>query len=120
MKNVPFWPAEGHGQGGYGLVDFRNYTFKHGKLGEFFKLYKEEGWPVQSKILGNCIGYYQSDIGGLNQILHLWAYKDAADRAARRAALGADPAWKAYLAKASPLLMRMENTLLVNAPFFKP
>ncbi len=120
MKNVPFWPAEGHSQGGYGLVDFRLYTFKHGKLAEFFKLYKEEGWPVQSKTLGNCVGYYQSDIGGLNQILHLWAYKDAADRAARRATLGADPAWKAYLTKASPLLQRMENTLLVNAPFFKP
>jgi hypothetical protein len=50
----------------------------------------------------------------------VWAFTAAAARAARRATLGADPAWKAYLTKASPLLQRMENTLLVNAPFFKP
>jgi hypothetical protein len=66
------------------------------------------------------VGWYQSDIGGLNQILHLWGYKDAADRAARRAAMAADPAWGEYLKLSTPLLARMENQLLLNAPFFKP
>lgn len=120
MKPAPFWPVAGHPSGPYGLVDFRLYTIRHGKLPELFKIYESEGWGIQSKHLGNCVGYYQSDIGGQNQILHLWGYKDAADRSARRAAMNADPAWQAYLAKATPLLFRMDTQLVVNAPFFKP
>lgn len=120
MKAVPFWPIAGHPSGPYGLVDFRLYTVRHGKLPELLKLYETEGWGPQSKHLGNCVGYYQSDVGGQNQILHLWGYKDAADRSTRRGAMQADPAWQAYIAKAMPLLQRMETQLVVNAPFFKP
>jgi len=120
MKPAPFWPAPGHPSGPYGLVDFRLYTVKHGKVPELFKLYEAEGWAVQSKHLGNCVGYYQSDIGGQNQILHLWGYKDAGDRQARRTAMAADPAWGAYVKASTPLIQHMENQLLVKAPFFAP
>ena len=34
--------------------------------------------------------------------------------------MNVDPAWQAYLAKATPFLFRMETQLVVNAPFFKP
>ena len=120
MKPAPFWPIQGQPAGPYGLVDFRLYTAFHGKLGEFMKVYQTKGLETQIKHLGNCIGWYQSDIGGINQVLHLWGYKDAADRATRRAAMAADPAWGEYLKAATPLLTRMENQLLLNAPFFKP
>lgn len=120
FKPAPFWPAPGQPSGGYGLVDFRLYTAFHGKAGDFVKIYHQLGWQVQLKHLGNCLGWYVADIGGLNQVLHLWGYKDAADRAQRRAALNADPAWGEYLKAATPCLARMENQLLVNAPYFKP
>ncbi len=120
MKPAPFWPIAGQPSGPYSLVDFRLYTALHGKAPEFMKVYEQLALPLQIKYLGNCIGWYQSDIGGLNQVLHLWGYKDAADRAARRAAMTADPAWGEYLKVGPQLLQRMENQLLLNAPFFKP
>ena len=37
----------------------------------------------------------------MNQIVHIWVYEDAADRAKRRAAMQADPDWQAYLKKSA-------------------
>ena len=120
MKPAPFYPIQGHPSGSYGVMDFRLYTVQHGKLPAFLKIYAEKALPLQLDYLGNCVGWYQSDIGGLNQALHMWGYKDMADRQARRAAMAADPAWGTYLKEGSPLLQRMDVQLLVNAPFFKP
>ena len=61
-----------------------------------------------------------NDIGPLNQIVHMWAYKDLNDRAQRRNKLAEDPAWQAYLAKATDYVATMENKILSPAPFFTP
>jgi hypothetical protein len=90
-------------------------------IGTLAKKGEREGYPVQTQHLGEPIGWYVSmDIGQLNQIVHMWAYEDLADRARRRAAMQADPAWNAYLEKAAPLIMHMENKILHPAPFFRP
>lgn len=100
------------------IVDHRTYTLRPGGLAEYVKAYQEEGLAVQTRHLGKPIGWYTSmDIGALNQIVHLWAYEDLADRAKRRAAMQADPAWGAYLKKVQPLIMHMENKILSPAPF---
>ncbi|SDY20640.1 NIPSNAP family protein [Delftia lacustris] len=66
------------------------------------------------------VGYYTSDSGPLNQIVHLWAYTDLNERAERRARLLAEPRWQAYVARMLPLLQSQESKLLVPAPFFQP
>lgn len=117
VKPTPFWPMKGEG-GTFGAIDFRVYTLHPGKLGAFFKLYEAEGMATQVKHLGNCLGFYQSDIGPQHQVVHLWGYADITDRARRRAAMQGDPSWNAYLAKAAPLFTRMENSILRPAPFW--
>lgn len=100
------------------IVDHRTYTLRPGTLAEYVKAYQAEGLAVQSRHLGKPIGWYTSmDIGPLNQIVHMWAYEDLADRAKRRAAMQADPEWQAYLKKVTPLIMTMENKILSPAPF---
>ena len=37
------------------ILDHRTYTLVPQGLGEFYKLYEAEGFPVQSKILGRLI-----------------------------------------------------------------
>ena len=102
------------------IVDHRTYTLHPGKLPAFLKVYREKGYPVQSKHLGKPVGWYLSmDIGELNQVVHLWAYDDLSQRAARRAALNADPDWQVYLAEATPFVQHMENKILTAAPFFE-
>jgi hypothetical protein len=39
------------------------------------------------------------------------------ERTKRRAALAADPAWRAYLAKMQPLVTAMENRILAPTSF---
>lgn len=99
------------------IVDERSYTLVPGKLKEWQALYEQEGLPVQSRILGNLLGFFVTEIGTINQIVHLWGYENFAERERRRAQLGADPAWQAYLAKAAPMMQKMENRILVPLPF---
>ena len=101
------------------IVDHRTYTCHPGKLKSFVDLYEKMAWPLQMKYLENNLGWYTSmDIGQLNQVVHLWAFKDLADRAERRARMQADPAFGAYLAEATQYLVSMENKILSPTGFF--
>jgi len=102
------------------IVDHRTYAVKPGNLPTFLKIYEEQGWPLQQKHLGNCLGWYVSmDIGPLNQVVHLWGYESLADRAERRAKLATDSDWQAYLGVSMPLMDHMENKILQPTPFFQ-
>ena len=87
--------------------------------GQYLKLYETEGMAIQKPILGRMVGYYQTEFGPLNQIVHMWAYESLAERTEKRARLGADPAWQAYIAKTRPLTMTQESKLLMPAPFLQ-
>jgi hypothetical protein len=101
------------------IVDLRIYTCRPQKTAAFFQIYRAHGWDVQCRILGRCIGWYTTMEGPLNQLVHLWAYRDMADRQARRERLYADPEWLAYIARSEEagLLVSMENRLLKPTDF---
>jgi len=100
------------------IGDHRTYTLRPGTMKDYLELYEREGMPAQTRHLGRPVGWYSSmDIGPLNQIVHMWAYEDLADRAWRRAAMQADPEWQAFVKKASTMLVTMENKILAPAPF---
>ena len=101
------------------FVDERIYTLHAGKGPTFLKLYEEEGMAVQTRILGKMVGYYFTDVGPLNQIVHMWGYESLDDRFERRKALQAAPEWQSYAAKMRPLVAHVENKILVLAPFFQ-
>ena len=101
------------------FVDERIYTLHAGKVPTFLKLYEEEGMAVQTRILGKMGGYYFTDVGTLNQIVHMWGYESLDDRFERRKALQAAPEWQSYAAKMRPLVAHVENKILVPAPFFQ-
>ena len=75
---------------------------------------------MQQRILGRMVGYYTTESGPLNQIVHLWAYTDWNERAQLRARLMADSQWQAYVAKMLPMLQNQESKFLTPAPFFQP
>ncbi|SLN67085.1 NIPSNAP family protein [Ruegeria meonggei] len=101
------------------IVEERIYTLHIGKVPEYLKLYEAEGLAVQTRILGNLLGYYQVEFGPQNQIVHMWGYDDLADRQTRRKALVQDPEWIAYIKKIRPLVRHQENKLLLPAPFMQ-
>jgi hypothetical protein len=99
------------------IVEERIYTCHPGKARLYVEMYEAEGLAIQRPILGNLLGYFTSEIGTLNQVVHLWAYESMEDRATRRSRLIGDPAWLTYSAKVQPLVLTQENKILVPAPF---
>jgi hypothetical protein len=100
------------------IVEERIYTIQMGKLNEFLQFYADIGMAVQLRHLGRMYGYFYTEVGKLNQVTHLWAYRDMAERDARRASLDADPAWLAYRGKGGAYLLDQTTRILKPAPFF--
>ncbi len=101
------------------IVEERIYTLHPGQAPAYLKAYEQEGLAIQKPILGRLVGYYMTEFGPLNQVIHLWAYESHAEREERRAKLGASEAWKAYLGKVRPMIVTQENKILVPAPFMQ-
>ena len=101
------------------FVDERIYTLHAGQVPVFLKLYEEEAMECQVQVLGKMVGYYFTDIGPLNQIVHMCGYDSLDDRFERRKLLQASPIWQSYAKKMRHLVVNVENKLLVPAPFFK-
>ena len=99
------------------IYELRTYRMKVGSVPAYLKLVEEEGIEVQKGHLGELVGYFSSEIRPLNEVVHIWAYADLADRAERRARLAADPRWRAFLPKIQALIETMENKILLPAAF---
>ena len=99
------------------LYEMRTYRLKTGATPAYVKLVEEEGIAIQKSHLGQLVGYFTSEIGPLNEIVHIWAYASLDDRAARRARLAADPAWQDFGPKIQALSEVMENKILLPTSF---
>ncbi len=102
------------------IVDERTYTLQAGKVNEFLDLMRPEILPLQKRILGQLLGYFYTEVGVLNQVVHWWGYADMADRDRRRAAMAAHPGWKERTAPVLPLIVKQENRTLIATDFGIP
>ena len=66
------------------LYELRTYTLRVGAMSEAVKLYQEFGFPARQKGGQDkkLVGYFHSDTGTINQLVHLWKFDDDADRRA--------------------------------------
>ncbi|MCY1172246.1 hypothetical protein J2X47_004275 [Sphingomonas sp. BE270] len=94
------------------LVNLRFYTIALRKMPEFLEVFDRLAMPVLIETLGPPIGFYTSAIGPLNQVVHLWAYKDMADFEARSRARDTHPDFPAYLANSGHLITAQEDRLI--------
>jgi hypothetical protein len=99
------------------IVEQRTYTLYPGKVPQYLEIYRRDVYDLQVRTLGNMVGYFTTEMGTLNQIIHMWSYDDLEDRRKRREKLFADPQWIAFLEKVLPLIVKMENQILVPTSF---
>ncbi len=99
------------------IYEHRVYTFHPGKLAEFWKIYLPEPLALQQRILGDLVGYFTVEAGTLNQVVHIWRYASFEDRMERRAALQKEPVWRDYVARALPLMVKQESSILLPTAF---
>jgi hypothetical protein len=104
------------------LFDHRTYTCRPGTIKKQVELYKQYGLAPQTRHLGQPFFYAVTETGNVNQYVHIWAYENAGEREAKRAAMMADPDWQVYLAKSAEAgyLIAQENKLLTPVDFFNP
>jgi hypothetical protein len=99
------------------FVEQRTYTLLPGTQGEWLENYEKYGLKIQTEILGRLVGYFTTEFGALNQVVHMWAYETFEDRAERRKKLFQNPVWLEFLPKVRPLLVNQESKILLPAAF---
>lgn len=99
------------------IYEERTYSLQTGKTGTYLNLLESEGLAIQKQFLGKLAGYFTTESGTLNQVVHIWAFESFEDRAQRRKNLWADPAWNEYADRILPLITKMENRFLIPTAF---
>lgn len=103
------------------LLDVRTYRCKPGSIKKHLALYAEYGKQPQTRHLGQPLAYLVTETGNVNEFMHIWVYKDAADRESRRAAMWKDPDWLDYTKRSADLgaLVDQRNKLMTPVEFFE-
>ena len=101
------------------IHELRLYTVHPDKVGEYLEKAGSLSRPIRGDRFGKLLGYWSTELGALNQIVHLWEFADLAARTAARAGLAQDERWvKEYLPVSAPLLQTQENMILNPVDWF--
>ena len=97
------------------IYEIRTYALKPGNIPEFGKRTAEKlpGRLNYSK-LG---GFWHTEIGPLNQVVHIWPYDDLNQRAEIRAKAVADGGWPP---QNGDMIVDMQSEIFHPAPFMTP
>ena len=101
------------------IYELRTNTVKPGTLGDMVKAASTVSRDIRKDDYGKLEGYWSTEIGPLNQVMHMWSYNNFDERARLRAELAKNPRWTGeYLPLIRPLLVRQDIRLLnaVKAP----
>jgi hypothetical protein len=94
------------------LYEIRTYQIKVGSLAEVEKRFGEA--YEHRKKHSPLAAFWHTEVGPLNEIIHVWPYPDLAERARVRAAAAKDPNWPPKIAE---FILKMQSEVLVPFPF---
>ena len=101
------------------IVEMRTYLLKPAKLKKFLDIYNKEIRETHVSILGNQIGFFYTEFGDLNKVVHLYGYESFEDRDRRRAILAKNKDFLNYLTKVEDIIVHMKNEILLPTEFSK-
>jgi hypothetical protein len=95
------------------IYELRTYTVRQGTLPDVVKAASTVSRDIRGDDFGKLEGYWFTDIGPLNRVMHLWSYADLNERARLRAELAKNPRWTGeYLPLIRPHLIRQDIRLM--------
>jgi hypothetical protein len=97
------------------IYELRTYTLKPGSIGEMVKAASTVSPGIRGNDYGKLEGYWQTEIGPLNQVMHLWSYNDFAERTKLRGELAKNPRWTSEYTPLIRSLMVRQDIRLLNA-----
>ncbi|MET0376857.1 MAG: NIPSNAP family protein [Rhizorhabdus sp.] len=107
-RSLPLIPPE------IGIFELRTYDVRQGQGASFLERMLG-ALPIRERYSRN-FGIWSSLSGRLEQVLHLWGYRDLDERAAVRSQLKNDRHWTDYTATILPMLETLQSTILVPLP----
>ena len=97
------------------LYEIRIYTFKPGGIQGVIDRWSDH--IARRTELSPLVGAWSSELGGLNKLCHIWAYKDAAERFGIREEARAKGIWPPPSRGGPNMMIKQENMLVVPASF---
>jgi len=100
-------------------VEERVYTVMPGRIAEYLALYEAKGMIPQQRYIKHMLGYYASEIGDLNEVIHMWVHESLDARDLNREAMKADPEFAAYWREVRGIVVAQRTRIMKPAPFFR-
>ena len=97
------------------IYEVRTYTLKPGGVPQFEQNFAE-ALPHREKY-SKLAAFWHTDIGPLNQVIHVWGYENLGERDQIRAEAAKDPNWPP---KSDGLILNMESEIFTPAEFMRP
>jgi hypothetical protein len=97
------------------IIEMRTYTLKPGTLAEVEKRFGE-ALPAREKH-SKLAAFWHTEVGPLNQIMHVWAYDSFEQRSTVRAAAAKEEGWPPPIRE---FVVEQRNELFLPAPFSPP
>ena len=97
------------------IIEMRTYTLKPGSVAEAEKRFGAS-LPVREKH-SKLAAFWHTEVGPLNQIIHVWAYDNFEHRASVRAASQKEEGWPPPIRE---FVLTQESEVFVPAPFSPP
>ena len=94
------------------IYEIRTYQLKPGSLAEVEKRFGA-GYEYRKKY-SPLAAFWHTEIGPLNEIVHVWPYADMAERTRVRAEAAKDPNWPP---KTAEFIVHMQSEVVVPFPF---
>lgn len=94
------------------IIEMRTYTLQPGTLAEVEKRFGE-ALPLREKH-SKLAAFWHTEVGPLNQIIHVWAYDSFEQRTAVRAAASKEAGWPPPIRE---FVTHQESEIFIPAPF---
>ena len=99
------------------IYDHRTYTLVTRKLKPYLKLFEEFALPVMQENGMILERYFVTQIGSLNEVVHIWRYESLAALEQIRIRRDADPRWADYLKRSEGMVLMQQNKIVEEASF---
>ena len=98
------------------IYEVRTYTLQPGSVAQFEENFAK-ALPAREKY-SKLGAFWHTDIGPLNQVIHVWPYESVDERNAIRAEASQDPDWPP---KNPPeMYVTLSSDIYIPAPFMRP
>ncbi|MCY3869770.1 MAG: NIPSNAP family protein [Gemmatimonadetes bacterium] len=102
------------------IYDMRTYDLNPGALQTYMDAVREVALPLREDYGVKLAGWYYTDIGKLNRVVHIWAYRDYTHFDQARQAVRSDPRWvNDYLPRVKGLVVRQQDQIMLASDFFE-